>query len=68
MKTLSFGLKASQALLGEAVDQGRLKVVLLDWPQPPIPYHLLWPAMPRLPVRTRTLIDFLVARLGVDQF
>jgi len=59
---------AGDERLREAVDQGRLEVVLLDWPQPQIPYHLLWPATPRLPVRTRTLIDFLVARLGVEQF
>jgi DNA-binding transcriptional LysR family regulator len=52
----------------EAMSQGRLEVVLQDWPQPQIPYHLLWPATTRLPVRTRTLIDFLVARLGVEQF
>lgn len=52
----------------EAVDQGRLEVVLQDWPQPQIPYHLLWPAATRLPARTRTLIDFLVARLGAEQF
>jgi len=52
----------------EAVSQGRLEVVLQDWLQPQIPYHLLWPATTRLPVRTRTLIDFLVARLGADQF
>jgi len=52
----------------EAVSQGRLEVVLQDWPQPQIPYHLLWPATTRLPVRTRTLIDFLVARLGAEKF
>lgn len=51
----------------EAVDQGRLEVVLPDWAQPQIPYHLLWPATTRLPARTRTLIDFLSARLGAEQ-
>ena len=51
----------------DAVGQGRLEVVLQNWPQPQIPYHLLWPATTRLPVRTRTLIDFLVARLGAEQ-
>lgn len=51
----------------EAVDQGRLEVVLQDWPQPQIPYHLLWPPTTRLPARTRALIDFLAARLGAEQ-
>lgn len=45
------------------LEEGRLDLILTEYEPQPIPLHLLWPAVPRLPRRTRVLADLLVARL-----
>ena len=49
------------------LDQGRVELVLEDFPQPIVPIHLQWPATTALPARSRALIDFLAARLAVER-
>ncbi|MDE2582698.1 MAG: LysR family transcriptional regulator [Rhodospirillales bacterium] len=50
------------------LDQGRAELVLTDFEPAPIAVSVIWPAGPALPARTRLLIDFLVARLGAEQW
>jgi DNA-binding transcriptional LysR family regulator len=45
------------------VDEGRLDLILTEYEPQPIPLHLVWPAGPRLPRRTRVLVDLLTSRL-----
>jgi DNA-binding transcriptional LysR family regulator len=45
------------------LDEGRLDLVLTEYEPQPIPLHLIWPASPRLPRRTRVLADLLTSRL-----
>lgn len=45
------------------LDEGRLELILTEHEPQPIPLHLVWPAGPRLPRRTRVLADLLTSRL-----
>jgi DNA-binding transcriptional LysR family regulator len=47
----------------DRLDRGALQLVLTDYVLPAVPLHLVWPATPVLPARTRAFIDFLAARL-----
>jgi DNA-binding transcriptional LysR family regulator len=45
------------------LDEGRLDLILTEYEPEPISLHLVWPAGPRLPRRTRVLADLLASRL-----
>ena len=47
----------------EAIDKGKLKVVLADFEQPPLPIHLVYPTSRLLSAKVRTFID-LVAEIS----
>jgi DNA-binding transcriptional LysR family regulator len=48
------------------LDAGRIELLLTDFEPEPTPVHLVWPSRDLLPARTRSLIDFLAARLAAD--
>lgn len=48
------------------LDAGRIELLLTDFEPAPTPVHLVWPSRDLLPARTRSLIDFLAARLAAD--
>jgi len=50
------------------LDQGRVELILTEFEPPPVPVSVIWPAGGALPARTRLLIDFLVARLSMEQW
>lgn len=50
------------------LDQGRIELILTEFEPAPVPVSVIWPAGAALPARTRLLIDFLVARLGAEQW
>jgi len=49
---------------GEAIADGRLKVILKDWKQPEGALHLVMPPGGPRPARVEVLADFLAAKLG----
>jgi DNA-binding transcriptional LysR family regulator len=48
------------------LDAGRVELLLTGFEPEPTPVHLVWPSRDLLPARTRSLIDFLAARLPAD--
>ena len=48
----------------EAIEAGRVEIVLPDYEPAPLPLYALWPRTRRMPARTRLLIDFLAVRLA----
>lgn len=50
-------------ILGDAVAQGRVSVVLPEWSPPPMALHLLMPPGGHRPARVELLADFLTDRL-----
>jgi DNA-binding transcriptional LysR family regulator len=50
------------------LDQGRVELILTEFEPPPVPVSVIWPTSSAMPARTRLLIDFLVARLSVEQW
>jgi DNA-binding transcriptional LysR family regulator len=51
-------------VVGEAIKDGRLEVVMPDWSPPPIALHLVMPPGGPRPARVEALAAFLVNRLG----
>jgi DNA-binding transcriptional LysR family regulator len=51
-------------VVGEAIKDGRLEVVMQDWSPPPIALHLVMPPGGPRPPRVEVLAAFLVNRLG----
>lgn len=51
----------------EAIEAGRVEIVLPDYEPAPLPLYALWPRTRRMPARTRLLIDFLAARLAGEK-
>ncbi|WP_018262274.1 LysR family transcriptional regulator [Methylobacterium sp. WSM2598] len=49
--------------VGPALRDGRLRIVLADYEEPPLPIHVLHPGGRRAPAKVRTFVDFAVARL-----
>ncbi len=49
--------------IGPALREGRLRIVLADHEEPPVPIHLLYPEGRRAPAKVRTFVDFAAARL-----
>lgn len=49
----------------DAISQGLLKPVLVNYPQPDMHVYVIYPAQRHLPRRVRALIDFLVNKLQV---
>lgn len=47
------------------LDAGRVELALTEYEGAPVPLHIVWPASPAMPNRTRTLVDFLAARLSL---
>lgn len=51
----------------EAVEAGRVCIVLPEYEPAPLPLFALWVRTRRMPARTRLLIDFLAARLAGER-
>jgi DNA-binding transcriptional LysR family regulator len=51
-------------VVGEAIEDGRLEVVMPDWSPPPIALHLVMPPGGPRPARVEVLAAFLSERLG----
>ena len=51
-------------VVGEAIEDGRLEVVMPDWSPPPIALHLVMPPGGPRPARVEVLAAFLAERLG----
>jgi DNA-binding transcriptional LysR family regulator len=51
-------------VVGEAIEDGRLEVVMPDWSPPPIALHLVMPPGDPRPARVEVLAAFLAKRLG----
>jgi len=51
-------------VVGEAIEDGRLEVVMPDWSPPPIALHLVMPPGDPRPARVEVLAAFLAQRLG----
>ena len=51
-------------VVGEAIKDGRLEVVMQDWAPPPIALHLVMPPGGPRPARVEALAAFLTERLG----
>ena len=51
----------------EALDAGRVCIVLPDYEPAPLPLYAMWPRTRKMPARTRLLIDFLAARLAGEK-
>ena len=51
-------------VVGEAIEDGRLEVVMPDWSPPPIALHLVMPPGGPRPARVEVLAAFLAQRLG----
>ena len=51
-------------VVGDAVEDGRLEVVMPDWSPPPIALHLVMPPGGPRPARVEALAAFLAQRLG----
>ena len=51
-------------VVGEAIEDGRLEVVMSDWSPPPIALHLVMPPGGPRPARVEALAGFLIERLG----
>ncbi|WP_207485154.1 LysR family transcriptional regulator [Arenibaculum pallidiluteum] len=49
------------------LDAGRVELLLSDYEAEPTPVHVVWPAVPVLPARTRAFADILAARLAVER-
>ena len=50
-------------VVGEALADGRLEVVMPDWRPPPVALHLVMPAGGPRPARVEAVADFLTRRL-----
>jgi DNA-binding transcriptional LysR family regulator len=51
-------------VVGEAIRDGRLELVMPDWSPPPIALHLVMPPGAPRPARVEALASFLTERLG----
>jgi len=51
-------------IVGDAVADGRLEVILKDWKQPEGAVHLVMPPGGPRPARVEVLADFLAEKLG----
>jgi DNA-binding transcriptional LysR family regulator len=47
------------------LDAGRIETVLSAHATPPTPVHIVWPPGSAMPLRTRTLVDFIAKRLSL---
>ncbi len=55
-----------RVIVREALEAGRLKLVLPDYVPTSYPIQILYPSRRNLPARTRAVIDFLVEELALD--
>jgi DNA-binding transcriptional LysR family regulator len=51
-------------IVGDAIADGRLEVILKDWKQPEGAVHLVMPPGGPRPARVEVLADYLAAKLG----
>ncbi|WP_298964275.1 LysR family transcriptional regulator [uncultured Methylobacterium sp.] len=49
--------------IGPALREGRLRIVLADDEEPPLPVHVLYPEGRQAPAKVRTFVDLAVSRL-----
>lgn len=56
----------SHILAGPDIDAGRLVNVMPDFPPSPLPIHVVYPSRRNLPLRMRTVLDFLVEAVRED--
>lgn len=49
------------------VDAGRVELLLTDYEAEPMPVHAVWLPTPRLPARTRALIELFTARFAIER-
>ncbi|WP_043364558.1 LysR family transcriptional regulator [Belnapia sp. F-4-1] len=53
--------------IGPALLEGRLRVVLADYEEPPLPIHLLYAQGRQAPAKVRTFVDLAVTRLRANR-
>ncbi|GGM16292.1 LysR family transcriptional regulator [Pseudomonas asuensis] len=51
-------------IVKKALEEGRLVCVMSDWQAPPISINAVYPTARRIPLKTRTFLDFLVQELS----
>jgi len=55
-----------ESILRDDIAQGRLVPVLPEWSYKPTPMYLIYPQDSRPSAKLRSVIDYLVARLGAE--
>ncbi|WP_380782692.1 LysR family transcriptional regulator [Sphingomonas sp. R86520] len=63
------GLGLTQTMLYQAapaIADGRLRIVLADWEAAPLPLSIVYTGQGRMPMKTRSLLDFASPRLAAD--
>lgn len=63
------GLGLTQTMLYQAapaIAEGRLRIVLADWEASPLPLSIVYTGQGRMPMKTRSLLDFASPRLTED--
>ncbi|MGY2049951.1 LysR family transcriptional regulator [Methylobacterium sp. JK268] len=53
--------------IGPALREGRLRIVLAEYEEPPLPIHVLHPEGRHAPAKVRTFVDLAVARLRANR-
>ena len=49
--------------IGPALREGRVRIVLADYEEPPLPIHVVYPEGRQAPAKVRTFVDLAVSRL-----
>jgi DNA-binding transcriptional LysR family regulator len=63
------GMGLTQTMLYQAapaIADGRLRIVLADWEAAPLPLSIVYTGQGRMPMKTRSLLDFASPRLAAD--
>jgi DNA-binding transcriptional LysR family regulator len=63
------GLGLTQTMLYQAapaLEAGRLRIVLREWEAAPLPLSIVYTGQGRMPMKTRSLLDFASPRLAAD--
>jgi DNA-binding transcriptional LysR family regulator len=63
------GMGLTQTMLYQAapaIADGRLRIVLSDWEAAPLPLSIVYTGQGRMPMKTRSLLDFASPRLAAD--
>ena len=54
--------------IGPALREGRMRIVLAGYEEPPLPIHVVYPSRRNIPLRVRTVLEFLVDAVSADNF